>query len=242
MAAFVGPNVFSNSLIGFWDAANSTSYPGSGSTWYDLTENGNHATLGGAVAYSSDDLGKMSFGNAGDVVTFPDVSLFDFGANNFTVGGWFYLAGSWDTTNGGRRGHFLTKWNTGAQDGTNEWFLGVAGGQTQRYPTFTIEGGTTSYQIQTASNISVPAWYHFVGVRETNTTKLYINGELEGSRDVTGVTVNTVAARQMKLGVIDGTSNAGFYRDIPLVYVFNRDLSGGEVKQLFNAHRGRYGI
>ena len=41
--------VIDDSLILFLDAENPKSYPGSGNTWYDLTENNNDATIVGAT-------------------------------------------------------------------------------------------------------------------------------------------------------------------------------------------------
>ena len=40
-----GPKIVTDGLICYLDAANRKSYSGSGSTWNDLSGNGNHATL-----------------------------------------------------------------------------------------------------------------------------------------------------------------------------------------------------
>jgi len=45
MGVFAGPNVVEDGLMLYLDAADPKSYPGSGTTWFDLSGNGRHATL-----------------------------------------------------------------------------------------------------------------------------------------------------------------------------------------------------
>ena len=45
MGFYRGPKIVTDGLVLALDAANPKSYPGSGTTWYDLSGNGNHATL-----------------------------------------------------------------------------------------------------------------------------------------------------------------------------------------------------
>jgi hypothetical protein len=61
MATFTGPNVVSQGLVLALDAGNSKSYPGSGTTWSDLSGNGNNGTLVNGVGYNSSNLGSLVF-------------------------------------------------------------------------------------------------------------------------------------------------------------------------------------
>ena len=62
------PLVIDDSLILFLDAENPKSYPGSGNTWYDLTDNNNDATITGAT-FNTDEMqfdgvnDKLSWGS-----------------------------------------------------------------------------------------------------------------------------------------------------------------------------------
>lgn len=49
-----GPKVVTEGLIAYLDAANTKSYPGSGTTWYDLTKNENHGTISSGEFVSGD--------------------------------------------------------------------------------------------------------------------------------------------------------------------------------------------
>ena len=53
MAALGGPDIVTDGLILVLDATNPLSYPGSGTTWYDLSGNGNHSTINSGEFVSS---------------------------------------------------------------------------------------------------------------------------------------------------------------------------------------------
>ena len=58
--------VIDDSLILFLDAENPKSYPGSGNTWFDLTDNNNDATINGAT-FSTD---EFQFDGSNDYLSF----------------------------------------------------------------------------------------------------------------------------------------------------------------------------
>lgn len=53
MATIGGPNVIKDGLVLALDAGASTSYPGSGNTWYDLSGNRNDFTIDGSPTHSN---------------------------------------------------------------------------------------------------------------------------------------------------------------------------------------------
>ena len=56
MAFQRGPNIVKEGLILMLDAANPKSYPGSGTTFYDLSGNGNHHIIEGSPVYQNNSL------------------------------------------------------------------------------------------------------------------------------------------------------------------------------------------
>jgi hypothetical protein len=56
--------VVTNNMLLYLDAGNSASYPGTGTTWTDLSPNGNNATSLTGVTYSSSNGGYLSFNGA----------------------------------------------------------------------------------------------------------------------------------------------------------------------------------
>ena len=53
MGFYRGPNIVTEGLVFAVDAASTRSYPGSGTTWIDLSGQGNNATLGSNVTYNA---------------------------------------------------------------------------------------------------------------------------------------------------------------------------------------------
>ena len=53
MGFYRGPNIVRDGLVLALDAASPRSYPGSGTTWYDLSGNGNDFTIAGSPTYSN---------------------------------------------------------------------------------------------------------------------------------------------------------------------------------------------
>ena len=67
MSGVTGPNIVTDNLILYVDAGNVQSYPGSGSTWYDLSGNNYHMVNGNTMpTYSSADGGKFTFNGSID--------------------------------------------------------------------------------------------------------------------------------------------------------------------------------
>ena len=82
MGVFAGPNIIEDGLVMALDAANPKSYPGSGTTWFDVSGNGNNATLN-SVTHKSDNGGV--FETAGALTSYIDNNTINLTSTNFTV-------------------------------------------------------------------------------------------------------------------------------------------------------------
>ena len=60
MSLHHNPRIVTDGLILALDTANPKSYPGSGTTWYDLSGNNYHASFVGSVGYSATNNGVLS--------------------------------------------------------------------------------------------------------------------------------------------------------------------------------------
>ena len=87
------PIIVKNGLVFYLDAGNSASYGGSGSTWSDISGNGNNGTIDGAT-YSSNEGGYFNFDGSNDEVVMnnsDDNSDFTIGTGPFSFEAWLYL-------------------------------------------------------------------------------------------------------------------------------------------------------
>jgi hypothetical protein len=106
MATSYSPSIATSNLILCWDPANPQSYPGSGTTIYDISGNGNHGTLYNGVGFSTANGGVLTFDGTNDYVYGgPNLSSTNYtviGAARYTAisgriiaGGNNWLLGHW---------------------------------------------------------------------------------------------------------------------------------------------------
>ncbi len=95
----------------------------------------------------------------------------------------------------------------------------------------------------TSAYLSTSSWAHIVGTYTSGNRRLYINGNLVNSDSQTGtIATNTNGISIGAYGGYNGSRGYYYNGEIGLVRVYNRALSAAEVRQNFNAIRGRYGV
>jgi hypothetical protein len=72
MAISRGPNLNRDGLVLYLDAANSKSYPGSGTDWFDILGSSNKAALINGPLFNGDNGGSIVFDGVDDIFTFDD--------------------------------------------------------------------------------------------------------------------------------------------------------------------------
>ena len=80
-----GP-IITSGLVLFLDAGNTSSYPGSGTTWTDLSGNGYNGTLTNGPTYSSSNGGSIVFDGTDDVSSLGNI--LNMGLNSWTLSCW----------------------------------------------------------------------------------------------------------------------------------------------------------
>lgn len=118
----------------------------------------------------------LDFDGSNDYVSVPDDAALDFGTGDFSVVVWVYKRSAtvnYDNNYG------VSKWSTGAHNGTNEWCLLVgSGGYSGDNPNFVVETGDRRYGVTDSQNLSLNVWHQIVGVRKAETLSLYVDGIL----------------------------------------------------------------
>ena len=139
----------------------------------------------------------LNFDGGNDFVQVTDHTLLDFGTGDFTVECWVRkLEGSanWSNT------YALSKWNSGAYDGTNEWALVLTQGGNNNRPRFSLESGNTRHYASATTAMTIGSWYHLAGVREGGLMKIYVNGSLEGTSNTLGSGAVNNVGRNLRMG------------------------------------------
>ena len=228
MALAHNPRVVTDSLVLCLDAANSKSYPGTGTTWTDLSGNGNNGTNSG-VTYSSANGGYFTFDNTNDVSIIANSSSL-----NMTTG---LSIEAWVMFDGNSQDFIFEKGNVNTQ-----YSLFSHGDDVVFRTKHSGDAGYDSLDITKATlGVSNNTWHHIVGTWNGTTKQLHIDGVPKNTRSKSGNLVTTTPGAAV--GRFGGTSTGYYFGGkIAKVAVYNKGLSADEVAQNFEALRGRFGI
>ena len=163
-------------LVCYLDAGNLDSYPTTGTTWYDLSGNGNNGTIYGGTTFSSSNSGILVLDTTGYITT-----GLNFSSSNFTVMGAARYSGA-------NRGRIITC-------NVNNWLLGWWSSSTENYY---AEGWITPSS-QGANDTN---WRIVAGTGHINddTYSMFVNGTLTytssgGSQGPNGLGINVYSEK-----------------------------------------------
>ncbi|MBT4763486.1 DUF2341 domain-containing protein [bacterium] len=219
----------SQGLIGYWKM-DGTGWDGTPAEVIDSSGAGSHGTSSTVTASTTAKFGGSSeFNGTSSYIDLADLDIYDFGSNDFTVSAWARRRD--DPIN--YQNQIITKWNTGASPGTNEWGLNTgSGGSTSKTPGFAFESGTTAYTAVSSDEIASQEWYHVLGMRKGEYIYIYVDGEEKASTYIGSIAVNNASGRSLEIGRI--AAGYEFDGNIDEVRVYNRSLSSREVRDLYN--------
>ena len=225
MALAHSPKIITDGLVLCLDAGNTKSYSGSGTTWNDLSGNGNTGTLTNGPTYSSDNGGSIFFDGTNDYVSLVD-NLGD--PQQFTIEFWAYPTQlNFDSNNNYRRIFIPSGAST---NGNNSVLIEQSG-----YISFRVPGGTAN-NMQGSGYSGTNEWGYAVCTYDQSNKKIYFNGSLKNTVAESGVTVDFGSPQ-----IVDPNSQT-FKGNISNFRIYNRALTASEIQQNFNALKGRFGI
>tara|TARA_A100001201_G_C4001829_1_gene174801 strand:+ start:26 stop:694 length:669 start_codon:yes stop_codon:yes gene_type:complete len=221
MAAVSGPNVVEDGLVLSLDAGNTKSYPGSGTTWTDLSGQGNTGTLTNGPTFNSANNGSIVFDGSDDVVSISDSSSIDV-TPTVTISAWINPSGFGENN----FGRIIDS------DDSYNFFLDNS----------TVTSGirywpNSGSALSVANCVTLDEWVNFVAVHSGSNVTIYKNGVIIGTSSALSTLPSTSS------GLTIGNNNAGdraFEGKISQVLVYDTALSTTEVQQNYNALKGRY--
>lgn len=228
-----GPDIIQDGLVLSLDSTDKNSYPGSGTTWFDLSGNANHGTLTGFTGPSAGstsgldtNTGWMMFdrhsggtdGAVNNRVVVNNSNSLDevLCQNAMTIEMWVKETTSVCTA--------LTKW-----DGSWEIYYCS--------PLVFRVQGTGGADLTTSIGSSVGTWRHLVATHNGTNAIMYSNGVqvLNAS--------NTVTNQNTTNNISIGAYESGIYATvgaIPIYRLYSRVLTIQEVLQNYNSQKSRF--
>ena len=221
MSFFHSPNIVTNGLVLALDAANPRSYPGSGTTWYDISGGNRNGTLVNGVGYSSNYKGILIFDGVDDRVEVSNTGLLANGTGNFSYNVWVNLQG---------------KPSVGTIFENGYYYAGIL----IRYETDGITiyaGGGFAYWGKFSFNPPLGQWNHLGFVRNGNSLDFYVNGVYQSSLSFTA---NINYDPNLFIGTSQHATSQCFNGYIANTQIYNRALTASEVLQNYNATQQRF--
>ena len=215
-------------LTNYFDATKVASYPGTGTTWFNLKTGANNATLFGNPSFISTNPKYFDFTTS----TYASCAYSHSNTGTYTICAWVL------STNVNRERAYTVL-------GTSFWgiFLGANPDGTVFFRTTNGSVGQTVTSPNLNFNSDPNKWYYLCGicipanVQSTNNQRLYSNGVLN-SQGTFGNN-NWRTGTNLYINRIDSGNRDA---EVSMVKVYNRALTDSEILQNYNATKGKYGL
>ena len=221
-----------SNLVAYYNPDLTSSYPGTGTTLFDISGNGLNGTMSN-ITYTDP---YFTYNGTSSQVNIPDNALLEPGSGSWTMEAWAYLS----NTGAGAK-TILGKFDPGggAQDVSYSMRISTANAFAQ------FGDGTGAYVDSTSYTLTINTWTHIVYVwtnGATKTLQTYINGTSIGS---VSHTLSSILNTPSNLYL--GSYNGGEYSQwmngrIGITRLYNAALTTAQVSQNFNANRATYGL
>jgi hypothetical protein len=221
MAFNYSPKIVTDGLVLYLDAANNKSYPGSGTTWTDLSRGGNNGTLTNGPTFNSENGGSIVFDGVDDSSNIP--CNFS-NLTGLTVNVWYYSNTSNSTA--------LTRTNV------NSFILHFKGAG---FYLVDSAGAVSNYLGWNPAPAGMK-WEMLTGTWDGLTMKLYINGVKQTNElSFTGTGILR-SFTDISLGYYFNSFQPWTNGKIANFQLYSRSLSATEVLQNYNATKTRFGL
>ena len=225
------PSIVMDGLVLCLDAANSRSYPGSGTTWTDLSGRGNTGTLTASITYSSNNGGYLAIPNGAQYVSIAANSVSLEYPGDFSMEAWFMVTSQ---PASGYPSAIFSSWASVPSSADSRFIVFVNS-------SYQVIGQLkdNSNQLVHQTTVSLDSWNHVALVRASNVFRLYLNTV---SSDTTQTSsANLTSALDTWIGNYT-LSNSNSMKGRVASYKVYKDkaLTAAEVLQNYNALKGRF--
>jgi hypothetical protein len=224
------------SLDLYLDASETGSYPGTGTTWYDISGNGNDATIYQGATFNTGSGGYFFFDDVNDYVS-TNGNIGISGDASVTLSLWLRT-----TVSGVAWNNALTFGNPYVARAGMAIFVSPAAGGAGSIGAGFFMGVIAPTAAGVLSN---QTWHHVTFTKEagainSSTTKIYVDGVSKTLNFAAASGTPNFTDTPVYLG--KDTANQMFGGDIGSGFVYTKALSAAEVLQNFNATRSRFGV
>lgn len=235
-----GPDIVENGLVLCLDAGNTKSYPGSGTVWTDLSRTGNNAILTNGPTFSSVNGGRIVFDGSNDYAEITSTGSIQINTNQITIMSVVQVTGfaenrarlldSAPPLINGQLGQYSLKIGTINPFQDISWFIAGSDniGREVRRSTSIITSTSVPYVI-------AARWRQSDGA-----AGIFVNGiETSYAATITYTGAMSALNNPVTIGFLRGYNIYG-NQIIYYTSLYNKYLSDTEIRQNYNAIKGRF--
>jgi hypothetical protein len=233
--------IVTNGLVLNLDSSRTSSYPNSGTTWFDISGNGNNGTMMNGVGYSSSNSVSLTFDQINDYISLPNMSTYLMNKSKFTYETWIkvnnpamadpYLQTLFSFGNSGQYSNDIMFFIT-----SNSLNIQINNG---------ADGGCSLPYSSTSWN-NVCVVYDGTQTVNSDRIKVYINGILQTLTTTYTIPSTTANINTTNCGIgaysSNNFANCHFGGNIGSARLYTTSLIASEVTQNFNATKSRFGL
>ena len=217
--------IVTNGLVLNLDASRTSSYPGSGTTWTDISGSGNNGTMVNGPVFGTASGGVITFDGVNDYIDLGTKTTLAPGTTDFTISFWINPNNWGSLSSTSYSPIFVTLVNGGLWIGKNG-------------ANFVLRTAYIADDVQYSVLPTVNQWTMVTVNRVGNIAKIYYNGSAVASVTVTR---NYVSGNSYLANDIPSNGNFSNIK-LSTFYYYNRGLSELEITQNFNATKSRFGL
>ena len=222
------PKIVTNGLVLCLDAANTKSYVSGSTIWNDISKGGNTGTLTNGPTFSSANGGSIVFDGTNDYINCGNSTSLSI-TSNIALSTWINSTTLFSAQN---FPPFIIK-------GINISYM-LYGNSSTNQVRLRIGDNMAANVIDAVSTIAINSWYNIVGTYDGTNMRIYINGTLDNTKSRTGTI--PVGSDSVYIGYNPVGEALVYNGRIAQTQIYNRALSATEIKQNYNATKGRYGL
>jgi len=150
--------------------------------WQPIRYGGSYGTNGFYLPFNAGTSSFAgSFNGSSQYLTIAQNAAFNMGSGDFTIESWVYF-------NASGRAAIISQTNSAGTNTSTSFYLERTASNFLR---ILVASGGTSYEVTGTTIVPSGQWIHVAGVRNGNNLSCYLNGVLQGTVSVTGVSLNS---------------------------------------------------
>ena len=237
MGFFDGPTIVNNGLILALDAADNNSYPGSGTTWSDLSGTTvGEATISGSLinspTFNNSNQGSLVFNGTNQYINLQTGSYLTGSGTQITLEIWNSgsVAQQSAIFAAGTRSFRTILVHLPWSDSIVYWDCGNLGSNFDRINTVAL------------SSSQYVGWHHWVFTKDATagTMNIYLDGNLNTSGTSKTTTIKIAPTASIAAFRLAGGTISYHSGKIASVKLYNRALSANEIQQNYEAQKSRF--